>query len=81
MSDTRFDSPVQKAPKSTVALWKCTKCNSFISIESLRAVFITACPVCQGTPLELCGRFENIPVPATDDDNESDDCCESDLVN
>ena len=81
MSDTRIGNPEQATPKSNVALWKCAKCGSFISIESLRAVSISVCPVCQNSQLELCGTFQNFPTASTEDDSCLDYDFESDFLN
>lgn len=49
-----------KGHDSILTLWSCASCGSFVSIESLQPVHAAVCPACQGTPLNLCGTFEDI---------------------
>ena len=46
------EHPASKAPMATVTLWRCSKCSSFISVESIEAVCVTVCPACQHAPLD-----------------------------
>lgn len=42
------------------SLWRCARCNSFISIHSPRMVEQALCPACREGSLELCGTFQSI---------------------
>jgi hypothetical protein len=48
-------------PQLHATLWRCDRCNSFISIHSTHIVDEAFCPVCGDVPLELCGPFNSIP--------------------
>jgi DNA-directed RNA polymerase subunit RPC12/RpoP len=67
MSDTSVNNSGAPTPKSIVAIWKCVRCSSILSIESSQAVLAAVCPVCEGTALDLCGSFENIEVLPSED--------------
>jgi len=41
-------------------LWRCDRCNSYVSIHSRHIVDEAFCPVCGDVPLELCGTFDSI---------------------
>jgi DNA-directed RNA polymerase subunit RPC12/RpoP len=64
--------PDNKAPMAAVTLWKCSKCSSFISVESIEAVCVTVCPACQHAPLDLCGSFSHL----LDLRSKDDTCCD-----
>jgi hypothetical protein len=51
-----------RAPSSQLhaTLWRCSRCNSFISIHTKHMVDEAFCPVCGDVPLELCGTFNSI---------------------
>lgn len=61
-----------KAPIAAVTLWRCPKCSSFVSVESIEAVNVTICPACQHSPLDLCGSFKHILDLRSVDDT----CCD-----
>jgi hypothetical protein len=64
--------PPDKAPLATVTLWRCSKCSSFVSVESINAVAVSICPACQHAPLDQCGSFKH----ALDLRTEDDTCCD-----
>jgi len=61
-----------KGPMATVTLWRCSKCSSFISVESIRAIRVTICPACQHAPLDLCSSYNHV----LDLRGEDDTCCD-----
>jgi hypothetical protein len=42
------------------SLWRCERCNSFVSIHSPQIVEQAVCPACREWSLELCGSFQSI---------------------
>jgi uncharacterized paraquat-inducible protein A len=47
-------------PQLRATLWRCERCNSFISIHSVQILDEAWCPACGNLPLELCGTFNSI---------------------
>ena len=48
------------ASQLRATLWRCDRCNSYVSIHSTHIVDEAFCPVCGDVPLELCGTFDSI---------------------
>jgi len=71
MSHVKAD-PVPAPPKASVTLWRCSKCSTFVSVESLEPVCVTICPACHHAPLDLCGSFCHILDLRSVDDT----CCD-----
>lgn len=61
-----------KTPIAEVTLWRCSKCSSFISVESIEAVYVAICPACKHAPLDLCGSYKHI----LDLRSEDATCCD-----
>jgi hypothetical protein len=61
-----------KPPLAEVTLWKCSRCSSFMSVESIEAVCVTICPVCRHSPLDLCGSYKHVMDLRTEDGT----CCD-----
>jgi hypothetical protein len=54
----------------TLTLWRCTKCHSFFSIESLKPIQALKCLICEDSPLHFCGSVE----PSSQTSSEDDTC-------
>jgi len=52
-------SSISKGKLTT--LWRCSKCEAFISINSVYRIDETFCPVCVEIPLEFCGSSVSAP--------------------
>jgi DNA-directed RNA polymerase subunit RPC12/RpoP len=64
--------PANQAPATVVTLWRCSKCSSFISVESINPVSVVICPACQHASLVLRGSFNHV----LDLRSEDDTCCD-----
>jgi hypothetical protein len=51
---TSFTPPLQ------ATLWRCEACQAFIAIHCGRPVVEPFCPICGGTPIELCGPLPSV---------------------
>lgn len=61
-------SPVLNPLTSTVTVWKCTNCHSFITVEALEPVYVKVCPACHKTPVAPCAdNRNNLELPWEDD--------------
>ena len=60
MSDSGVATQTVPASQLHSSLWRCERCNLFISIHAGYVVSEAFCPVCLGLPLKLCGTFEDM---------------------
>ncbi len=66
MLDIEATSLGAKSPPLQITLWRCERCNSFVSIHSLQLIDDPICPLC-GMPLEFCGMLSSIfGIPLAD---------------
>lgn len=49
-----------KQDKLKGTLWRCAKCDSLVSIHSVRVPDEPLCPTCFDSELEFCGNFDSI---------------------
>jgi len=55
------DNDVGEPPRHAT-LWRCDRCNSFVTIHSgLLIRTEVLCPACGEALLEFCGRFTTVP--------------------
>lgn len=59
MLDMTSSSSGAKYPALQATLWRCGRCDSFVSIHSPRIVTEVLCPAC-GISMEFCGSFQSI---------------------
>jgi hypothetical protein len=60
MLDVRTRDNRDTAPPLRATLWRCDRCDAYISIHSRHMVDEVSCPVCGDLPLEFCGAFDSI---------------------
>jgi len=53
------ESPTNR-PQLNGTLWHCARCNSFVTVHSVKRVDEALCPVCADAELEFCGNFDSI---------------------
>jgi hypothetical protein len=59
MFDTEITNSCASVPQQRATLWRCDRCNSFVSIHSVFVLDEALCPACGFVQLELCGTFDN----------------------
>jgi len=53
------ESPTNR-PALNGTLWHCARCNSFVTVHSVKRVEEALCPICADAELEFCGNFASI---------------------